>query len=214
MLNQKYQSTSLYQMKTKAVPALTLIKIPFAFFLMFNLLACAKQAIQPENILPACVFPNRQAAPGWICGESVAGLQVQATGVADKSVAGVNYMYDIARIVAVKHLTESFKAKAGKTVRQYLVALNAVNSVAIEAGASTMNAISRESLVVAKQYKSEIGPEGRAYVLVGLDPNTSRTLLENAVKSSMDHDPALWYKFSTLKPLDEIAADIAALSVR
>ncbi|OQK18026.1 hypothetical protein AU255_09275 [Methyloprofundus sedimenti] len=188
-----------------------LIKIPIITFSVFNLLACVQQVDQQENIPIICVFPNQQAAPGWICGGPVSGLDIQAVGVVDKSVAGINYMQDMAEIAALKNLTELFKLKAGKSVTQYLTSLGVENKKAIKAGASTINNISVETLDVAKPYKSQLGPEGRMYVLVGLDKNTSKTLLENAVKTSMKNDIVIWQKMQTQKSLDEMTAGIVAM---
>ena len=195
--------------KDKSV--LTLIKFLIIPFLIINLLACVQQSTQPGNSVTVCVFPNKQVAPGWICGEPVSGLDLQAVGVADKSVAGFNYMQDIAEIAAVKNLTELLKAKVAKTVIQYLTLIEVESAGAIKAGASTINTISIQTLNVAKQYKSQTGPEGRVFVLVGLDKDTSNTILLNAVKTSMKIDHALWQKFQIKKSFDEMARGIAAM---
>ena len=190
---------------------LSFIKCALMLLVTFNMLACVKQSVQSGDIMPVCVFPNQQAAPGWVCGERLSGLALQAVGVADKSVGGENYMQDMAKIGAVKQLTELFKIKASKAVIQYLTSIQVINVDAIKAGASTINAISNKTLQVAKQYQSQIGPEGRMYVLVGLDKKTNRFLLEEAVNTSIKNDHALWLTFPVLKSLDEVAADIAAM---
>ncbi|WP_428353396.1 hypothetical protein [Methyloprofundus sp.] len=136
---------------------------------------------------------------------------MQAIGVVDQSAAGLNYMQDMAEIAAVKNLTELFKAKASINTIQYLSSPGIESAVAIQAGASVLSNISPATLQAAKQYKSLRGPEGRVYILVGLDRQASRALLENAVKTSMQKDPALWQALQTQKSLDDIAADIAAL---
>ena len=191
------------------MPALKLIKILHIFLLASHLLACAQYATQVENLMPACVFPNKQVAPGWICGKPVPGAAIQAVGVVDKSVAGPNYMHDMARIAAVKQLTEVFKDYAAKSVIQYLTSIKAPRDDAVKAGASTIKFISNEILEDAKQYQYEIGPEGRAYMLLGLDRNSKSALLESIIKSSMQDDQALWLKFKIQKPLANLAADIA-----
>ena len=101
--------------------------------------------------------------------------------------------------------------KAGKLVTQCLTLLEVESTEVIKTAASTINSISVKTLDIAKQYKSQLGPEDRMYVLVGLDKDTSKTLLENAVKISMKNDHALWQKIQTHKSLDELAADIVAM---
>ena len=117
----------------------------------------------------------------------------------------------MAKIAAVKNLTQLLKMKAGKLVTQCLTLLEVESTEVIKTAASTINSISVKTLDIAKQYKSQLGPEDRMYVLVGLDKDTSKTLLENAVKASIKNDHALWQKIKTHKSLDEMAADIAAM---
>jgi hypothetical protein len=79
-----------------------------------------------------------QVAPGWICGKAVTGVTIQAVGVVDKSVAGPNYMRDMARIAAVKQLSEVFKDYSAKAIIRYLTLIKAPRADAIKAGASTI----------------------------------------------------------------------------
>ena len=183
----------------------------FIIFIALNLIACVEHQARPQNVLTTCVFPNHQEAPGWICAEPVAGLDLQAVGVADKSVAGLNYMRDMAKIAAVKQLTELFKIRTAKAVTQYLTAIQVGNAQAFKVGQSIVHTISDKTLAGAKQYQSQVGPEGRMYVLVGLDNQTVRSLLEDAVKTSMQNDPALWEGLQTHKSLAEMVAEIAAM---
>lgn len=183
----------------------------FIIFIALDLIACVEHQARPQNVLTTCVFPNHQEAPGWICAEPVAGLDLQAVGVADKSVAGLNYMRDMAKISAVKQLTELFKIRVGKVVTQYLTAIQVENALAFKAGQSTVQTISEKTLAVAKQYQSQIGPEGRMYVLAGLDKEVVRSLMESAVKTSMQNAPALWEGLQTHKSLAEMVAEIAAM---
>jgi len=172
------------------------------------MLACAQHNTKQENLALACLFPNKQAAPAWVCGKPVPGLALQAVGVADKSVAGTNYMHDMARIAAEKHLTEAFKIHAGKSVIQYLTSINVQSEDAIKAGASAIKSISIKTLAGAKQYRFELGPEGRAYVLLGLDENTRSALLESVLKTSINNDQALWQKIKMQKSFDEVVTGI------
>ena len=51
-------------------------------------------------------------------------------------------------------------------------------------------------------------PTGGIVVLVGLSPDTVNQLAEQALKTSMKNDQALWQKFQAGKAQDELAADI------
>ena len=186
----------------------------FIIFIALNLIACVEHQARPQNVLTTCVFPNHQEAPGWICAEPVAGLDLQAVGIVDKSVAGLNYMRDMAKIAAVKQLTELFKIRVAKVVTQYLTAIQVENELVFKAGQSTVQTISNKTLAGAKQYQSKVGPEGRMYVLAGLDNQTVRSLLEDAVKISMQNDPVLWEGLQAKKSLAEMVAEIAEMDVQ
>lgn len=189
------------------MPVLKLIKILAIPLIASYLLACAKQANRLENLTPSCVFPNKQVAPGWICGKAVTGVTIQAVGVVDKSVAGHNYMRDMARIAAVKQLSEVFKDYSAKAIIRYLTLIKAPRADAIKAGASTIKVISSATLAGAQQYRYEIGPEGRGYMLLGLDRKSSNDLLESTLKA----DQTLWLKYKGNKSFADLAADIAKI---
>ncbi len=47
-------------------------------------------------------------------------------------------------------------------------------------------------------------------MLLGLDGNSSSTLLESTIKTSMQQDQALWQKFKGSKSFADLAANIAS----
>lgn len=183
--------------------------------LIANLVACVEQEIQQVDIaqfsvVADCVFNNLQIAPGWICDEAVSGLEIQAVGMVEKSAAGQNYMQDMARIAALKQLAEKFKVIAGKRVKQYIAITGGDRLEMLDAVAdSVVKTITRHTLENTKNYNSLIGPEGRIYVLVGLDKITAQALLEKAVRISIKNDQALWQVLKIQKSDDEIVAGIA-----
>ena len=155
-----------------------------------NLIACAEQETQQHSVVPVsvepCVFQNLQTAPAWVCDEPVSGLEIQAVGMAEKSAAGQNYMQDMARISALGLLAEKMKIKVDTSVSQYIDTLEGgarvekVDTLATRA----KNKITSKTLENIKNYNSLRGPEGRIYVLVGLDRISANALLEKVVKTS------------------------------
>jgi len=193
---------------------------PAIFIMAATLTGCADKAEESIDITASappipvadCVFQNQQAAPGWICDEPVPGLAIQSVGIAEKSAAGHGYMKDMAKASALGHLAEQFKVKVGKMVKQYIGTTGMGKTETVDAAASsTIKTITSKTFEGAKIYKSRIGPEGRMYVLVGLDMNTTKDLVEKAVKTSMRNEKALWQEFKAQKSHDEMAAGIAAM---
>jgi predicted DNA-binding ribbon-helix-helix protein len=190
-----------------------LIKPTFVI-LAVGLTACADNVKQAPTPVPVadCVFPNQQAAPGWICDEPIPGLEVQATGVSEKSAAGVAFMKNRAKADALANLAEQFRVKVSKMVKNYIGTTGMGSSEMIDAAASsTIKTISSQTLANAKTFKSRIGPEGRQYILVGLDEAKTRVAVEQAVKTSMRNEKALWQEFKAKQSHDEMAAGIAAM---
>ena len=69
--------------------------------------------------------------------------------------------------------------------------------------------ITAEELVGSKVYKTRTGPNGRLFVLLGLDAAAAERIVAKAAKTSMKNEQALWQQFMAQKSFDEMAADIA-----
>jgi len=176
-----------------------------------GLVACGgKDAVKPQMVAD-CVFPNTEkAAPGWICDEPVPGLDVQAVGIAEPSKAGISFMKDLAAADARGRLAEQTKVRVNKMVKKYLGTTGVADTETVDAAASsTIKTIAAEELVGSKVYKTRTGPNGRLFVLLGLDEASAEKVVARAAKTSMKNDQALWQQFMAKKSFDEMAADIA-----
>ena len=120
-----------------------------------------------------CVFPSTNTpAPGWVCDEPVPGLNVSAVGVAELSSAGMSFMKDMAAADARGRLAEQMQIQVQKMIKQYLGTTGVGKTETVDAVASsTIKTITSQMLTGSKIYKSRTGPNGRLYVLVGIDPN-------------------------------------------
>ena len=168
----------------------------------------AKEAAAP---VPDCVFPNTNvAAPGWICDEPVPGLAVSAVGVAEPTKAGIAFQKDIAAADARGQLAERMKVQVAKMVKKYLGTTGVGSEQTVDAAASsTLKTITSENLVSTRIYKTRTGPNGRLYVLVGMDPEAKAKTVQEAVSTSMKNDQALWQQFKAKQSFEEMAAEIA-----
>ena len=167
-----------------------------------------KQAQQPVY---DCVFPgSNQPAPGWVCDEPVNGVAVSAVGIAEPSKAGVSYMKDMAAADARGRLAEQLKVRVQKMVKRYLGSTGTTDAETVDkAASSTTKTITDQTLIGSKVYKSRMGPNGRLYVLVGLDKDAVAQITKQAVKTSMNNDQALWQQFKAKQSFDEMAKSIA-----
>jgi len=76
---------------------------------------------------------------------------------------------------------------------------------------SVTKQITNETLIGSKIYKTRTSPTGSLYVLVGMDSGSFEQASENALKTSMKNERALWQQFKAQKTQDELAAEISKM---
>jgi hypothetical protein len=185
-----------------------LVAIVSATVLM--LASCSSEEV--KEAAADCVFPDAPsaAAPGWICDEPVEGIGVSAVGVAEKSAAGHSFMKSMAATDARVQLAQQMKVHVQNMVKQYAETTGAADTETVDkVNTSVTKQITDESLIGTKIYKTRTSPNGTLYVLLGMDPNATVTATENALKTSMQNDRALWQQFKAQQGQDELAAAIA-----
>lgn len=161
-----------------------------------------------------CVFPDAPGteAPGWICDEPVEGVEVSAVGSADKSAAGHDFMKQMAATSARVQLAQRMKVKVQNMIKQYVETTGAADQETVDkALTSVTKQITNETLVGTKIYKTRTSPTGALYVLLGMDPASVETAAQNAIKTSMNNERALWQQFKAQKAQDELAVEISKM---
>lgn len=161
-----------------------------------------------------CVFPDAPGteAPGWICDEPVEGVEVSAVGSADKSAAGHDFMKQMAATSARVQLAQRMKVKVQNMIKQYVETTGAADQETVDkALTSVTKQITNETLVGTKIYKTRTSPTGSLYVLLGMDPASVETAAQNAIKTSMNNERALWQQFKAQKAQDELAVEISKM---
>ena len=174
------------------------------------LASCGSDDVKQDA--PDCVFPDAPsaAAPGWVCDEPVDGIAVSAVGVAEKSAAGHSFMKNMAATDARVQLAQSMKVQVQNMVKQYAETTGAADAETVDkVNTSVTKQITDETLNGTKIYKTRTSPNGTLYVLLGMDASMAATAAENALKTSMNNDRALWQQFKAQKGQDELAAAIA-----
>lgn len=174
------------------------------------MVGCASK--QPVQQTATCVFADgsNQEAPEWVCGAPVDGIDLSAVGYADKSMAGANFMKQMAATAARVELAQTMRVEVENMIKQYAETTGAANSETVDlVNTSVTKQITKETLVGSKIYRQISTPSGGMVVLVGLDADTVNKLSEQALKTSMNNEKALWQKFQASKSFDELAAEIA-----
>lgn len=160
-----------------------------------------------------CVFPDATdaPAPGWVCDEPVENVAVSAVGSASKSAAGHSFMKNMAATDARVQLAQRMKVQVQNMVKQYAETTGAASTETVDkVNTSVTKQITDQTLVGTKVFKSRTSPNGTLYVLLGMDGGATAKAAEEALRTSMNNDQALWQQFKAQKGQDELAASIAA----
>ncbi|HEY0666107.1 MAG TPA: hypothetical protein VGD24_08580 [Gallionella sp.] len=119
----------------------------------------------PAQAGAKCLFPDSMVrAPAWICGARIRGWRATAVGTAAKSDAGDAFMEQMAAADARTRL-------ARKLSRQ-------------DSGGDRSSTITDETLRSSRIIKRAYGPDGRLYVLVGIDEIGAKQPVESATAKS------------------------------
>jgi len=195
------------------------MKIQIIFALVAGslvLTGCSSEPKKPQQAEYDCVFPGSdKPAPAWVCDAPVEGVEVSAVGIAEPSKAGLSFMKDMAAADARGRLAEQLKVRVEKMVKRYLGSTGVTSTEVVDKMASsTTKTISDQTLIGSKVLKSRMGPDGKLYVLVGLDKDSVAKITEQAVRSSMNNQTALWQQFKAKQSFDELAKEVAQQPVQ
>jgi uncharacterized protein YeaO (DUF488 family) len=190
----------------------TINKLTGLLVMAVMLAACGKDEATREAA--ECVFPDAPdaSAPGWICDLPVEGIAVSAVGVAEKSAAGHSFMKNMAATDARVQLAQRMQVHVQNMVKQYAETTGAADTETVDkVNTSVTKQITDQSLIGTKIYKTRTSPNGALYVLLGMDEASVATATQNALRTSMNNDAALWQQFKAQKGQDELAASIAEM---
>jgi len=165
-----------------------------------------------KGVVEDCVFPDAPdaGAPGWICDQPVEGIKVSAVGSAEKSGAGHDFMKQMAATSARVQIAQRMQVQVRNMIKQYAETTGAASSETVDkVNTSVTKQITKENLQGTKIYKTRVSPNGTLYVLVVMDENDVTRSAQEALRTSMNNDAALWQQFKAQKGQDELAADIA-----
>ena len=177
------------------------------------LAACSKDVVNtPVAAVPDCVFADgsNQAAPEWVCGAPVDGVELSAVGYSEKSAAGANYMKQMATTAARVELAQVLSLDLQNMVKQYVETTGAGDAETVDRVNSVVTKqITEQTLIGSKVIRQMPTPTGGLVVLVGLDPSQAEGIAESILRTSMRNEAALFQKLEAEKSFDELASEIA-----
>ena len=189
-------------------------KIVGAMVAAMTLAACSKEVIDtpPVAAVPECVFADgsNQAAPLWVCGAPVEGVELSAVGYSEKSAAGPNYMKQMAATAARVELAQVLSIDLQNMVKQYVETTGAGDAETVDRVNSVVTKqITDQTLIGSKVIRQIPTPSGGLVVLVGLDPEQAGDVAQDILRTSMKNEAAVFQKLQAEKSFDELAEEIA-----
>lgn len=192
------------------------LSISIAIAVLAILSGCASDGPKPAPLsLDQCRFPGTTTeAPGWVCDEPVAGWAVTAPGSAEVTAAGLSFQRQMAMTDARVQLAQQMKVHVTNMIKQFAETTGSGDAESLDkVNTSVSKQITDQVLSGTRAIRSVTAPNGRLFVLVGLDDKAVEEMTKVAIKTSMNNDRALWQKFQAKKSQDELAEEIAKQKV-
>lgn len=178
--------------------------------------ALASCSSTPEKGI-SCVFPDapKTNAPSWVCSEHLDGYSLTSVGVSEKSIAGYNFMKQMAATSARVSLAQILKVQVQNMMTQYVATTGSADSETLDkTSTSVTKLITDNSLVGSRIVTSVTSPKGSLYVIVAISEDGIKEVAKSSILSSMNNDKALWQQFKAKQGQQELAQSIANTKVK
>ncbi|MCZ2721143.1 LPP20 family lipoprotein [Marinomonas sp. 15G1-11] len=159
-----------------------------------------------------CLFADGSnvEAPAWVCGAPIEGVELAAVGYSDKSVAGPNFMKQMASTAARVELAQVLSLDIENMIKQYAETTGAGDSETVDrVNTAVTKQITDQTLIGSKIIRQMPTPTGGIVVLVGLDPSGVDSIAKELLRTSMNNEQALFQKFQAEKSFEELTEEIA-----
>lgn len=193
----------------KLIPALTIVATVVA------LIGCGSKPRKEE--VAECTFPQTSdKAPQWVCPpHEVPGQKDVGFGSYAKSAAGYQFSLDQATAAARKDLAFQMQARVQAAVKAAIQSTGAPGTPAEtvdQVASSVVSQITEAKLTGSKVARSATDSKGTVWVLVGMDIEASRRVVQEAVRTSMNNQSAQWQRVVGTRLQADMQADIMRMN--
>ncbi|GAA4897985.1 LPP20 family lipoprotein [Ferrimonas pelagia] len=162
-----------------------------------------------QDTVLQCTFPDAadQAAPAWVCDESLKGYALTGVGFAKQNPAGIGFMKDVASNDARVKMAQAFRTQVAAVFRQSVSVTGSDGDDATETLIeSASRNVTEQALSGTRVIKSRTSPSGAMYVLIGMSDADYERTLKNAISVSKTKDSELWQRFKEEKAIESLEA--------
>lgn len=142
-----------------------------------------------------CVFPDATDtfAPSWVCGMPVDGYEISTVGFAMRSAAGDKFTKQMAATDARVKLAQTMIANVEDRLKAYA---DEVEPADLD-NAPISKAISNESLLRSKIYKTVDSPNDGLYVLLVVEPRVFKNAVITLSEEVIKRNRVLWEQYKS-----------------
>jgi hypothetical protein len=178
-----------------------------------------KPPTPPQEVVADCVFPGNptQRAPVWICEPRppIEGVKDLGFGTHPKSGAGYQFSLDQAAAKARVNLASQVKTRVQGEIGAAAATSGAGATEVVDQVAASMNKqFTAETLSGSKIVRSTQDALGNVYVLVGMDLEASKRMVQTALQTSMRTDAGAWQKIQGNRSSADLQAEILKMGDR
>jgi hypothetical protein len=192
-----------------------LIPAVIAAAAVIALVGCGNKPRKEE--VAECTFPlTKEKAAQWVCPpHEVAGYKDTGFGSYAKTAAGYQFQLDQAAAAARKDLAAQIQARvlAGvKSAIQTTGAPGTPSETVDQVASSVVNQLTEAKLTGSKVVRSATDSKGTVWVLVGMDIEASRRVVQEAVRTSMNNQSAQWQRVVGTRLQSELQAEVLKMT--
>jgi len=143
---------------------------------------------QKEN----CYFPDakKAIAPSWVCTPPPLTSSITAVGVAKKSNQGFAYSKQLATTSARWMLAQQIETRITAAITSYTRKNYQGETEYVYH--SIVQQATRQTLIGSKILRSQLSPQQTLYILMGIDKQQARKLIETSLQASYLANKSLW----------------------
>ncbi len=177
--------------------------------------SCAgkKNALSIEEVETgdSCNFYNsNKKAPLWVCGYPIEGLPFSAVGVVEKSKAGLSFMRQQAAADGRVQLAQEMQIEVQSMIKTFVESTGAGDAETVDkVSTDVTKLITSETLRGSRIIRTATGPDGALYVLIGMDEQTARSEVNDAISGSYKNDDAAWQILRAQSTQEELSREIS-----
>jgi len=180
----------------------TLTSIALAGLIAASFTACGGKAPAPASVDKFGCKQEKVDAPKWTCIPMVEGAYA-GVGVAPKSAAGMAMMRRVALANGRSDLAQQIKTQVKDKVEVFTRTTGVGSGETVDAVATAVTKqVAKVDLKGSKAVDVWNAPSGALYMLVTVPSADVNKEVQNAVKSSMKNDNALWQQFQSKNALE------------